>query len=85
MLHSQLPLTHGPLEVKDMMDFAQAYNGTYLHMIYNRLLSDLQPSGFTQAEIYRMLFGTESIPSQFIDRPLSKLKHDILEYLQIIP
>lgn len=76
---------HGPLEVKDMMDFAQAYNGTYLHMIYNRLLSDLQPSGFTQAEIYRMLFGTESIPSQFLDRPLSKLKHDILEYLHIIP
>lgn len=76
---------HGPIEVKDMMDFAQAYNGTYLHMIYNRLLSDLQPAGFTQADIYRMLFGTESIPSQFLDRPLSKLKHDILEYLHIIP
>lgn len=24
---------HGPLGVKDMMDFAQAYNGTYLHII----------------------------------------------------
>lgn len=76
---------HGPLEVKDMMDFAQAYNGTYLQIIYNLLQSDLQPAGFTQADIYRMLFGTESIPSQFLDRPLSKLKHDILEYLQIIP
>lgn len=75
---------HGSLEVKDMMDFAQAYNGTYLHMIYNLLQSDLQPAGFTQEEIYRMLFGTESIPSQFLDRPLSKLKHDILKYLHII-
>lgn len=26
----------------------------------------------------------ESTPSQFLDRPLSKLKHDILEYLHII-
>lgn len=75
---------HGPLEVKELMDFAQAYNGTYLHSIYNLLQNDLAIAGFTPQEVYRMLFGTESIPSQFLDRPLSKLKHDILEYLHII-
>lgn len=34
--------------------------------------------------MYKMLFGTESIPSKFLDRPLSKMKHDIMEYLGII-
>ena len=75
---------HGPLEVKELMDFAQAYNGTYLHTIFNMLSRDLGYSGFTQQEVYRILFGTESIPSQYLDRPLSKLKHDILQYLHII-
>lgn len=75
---------HGHLEVKELMDFAQAYNGTYLHVLYNLVSKDLAGAGFTQQAVYRMLFGTESIPSQFLDRPLSKLKHDILEYLQII-
>lgn len=75
---------HGSLEVKELMDFALAYNGTYLHTLYNLVSKDLSGAGFTQQDVYRMLFGTESIPSQFLDRPLSKLKHDILEYLHII-
>lgn len=75
---------HGSLEVKELMDFAQAYNGTYLHTLYNLVSQDLTGAGFTQQDVYRMLFGTESIPSLFLDLPLSKLKHDILEYLHII-
>lgn len=75
---------HGSLEVKEMMDFAQAYNKTYLLQIYNRMSMDLGALGFSQEEVYRMLFGAESIPSKFLDRPLSKMKHDILEYLGII-
>ena len=45
---------------------------------------DLVAVGFSQEEVYRMLFGTESIPSKYLDRPLSKMKHDIMEYLRII-
>ena len=75
---------HGNLEVKDMMDFAQAYNGTYLKSIYELVSKDLGVSGFSQEEIYRMLFGMESLPSKNLDRPLSKLKRDLLEYLHII-
>lgn len=75
---------HGVLEVKDMMEFAQAYNNTYLVQIYNKMRKDLGAEGFSQEDVYRMLFGTESIPSKYLDRPLSKMKHDILEYLGII-
>lgn len=75
---------HGPLEVKEMMDFAQAYSETYLQQIYSKMSADLEAAGFSQEEVYRMLFGTESIPSNYLDRPLSKMKHDILEYLGII-
>lgn len=75
---------HGSLEVKEIMEFAQAYNDTYLRDLYEKMKKDLQFVGYTQEEVYRMLFGTEAIASQFLDRPLSKLKHDILEYLHII-
>ena len=75
---------HGPLEVKEIMEFAQAYNYTYLRDLYEKMKKDLQFVGYTQEEVYRILFGTEAIASQFLDRPLSKLKHDILEYLHII-
>lgn len=75
---------HGSLEVKEIMEFAQAYNDTYLRGIYDKMKKDLQFVGYSQEEVYRMLFGTEAIASQFLDRPLSKLKHDILEYLHII-
>ena len=75
---------HGPLEVKEMMEFAQAYNNTYLQQIYNRMKDDFEAVGFDQKDVYRILFGTESVPSKYLDRPLSKMKHDILEYLGII-
>ena len=75
---------HGPLEVKDIMDFARAYRNSYLRQIHDQMCRNLCAEGFSQEDVYRMLFGTESIPSKFLDRPLSKLKHDFLQYLGII-
>ena len=75
---------HGPLEVKEMMEFAQAYSNTYLLQIYNQMKKDFGAVAFSQEDVYRILFGTESVPAKFLDRPLSKMKHDILEYLGII-
>lgn len=75
---------HGSLEVKEMMDFAQAYNNTYLQQIYDQISLELGAVGFSREDVYRMLFGTESVPSMFLDRPLSKMKHDILKYLGIM-
>lgn len=75
---------HGPLEVKEMMEFAQAYSNAYLLQIYNQMKKDFGAVAFSQEDVYRILFGTESVPAKFLDRPLSKMKHDILEYLGII-
>ena len=75
---------HGPLEVKEMMEFAQAYSNTYLLQIYNQMKKDFGAVALSQEDVYRILFGTESVPAKFLDRPLSKMKHDILEYLGII-
>ena len=75
---------HGNLEVKDLMDFAQAYNGTYLRGIYDMMREELGVAGFSQEEVYRMIFGTEALPSKTLDRPLSKLKRDVLGYLGIV-
>lgn len=74
---------HGRLEVEELMKFNYSYNAGYLKILYDELLYDFCPK-LSRAEVYRMLFGTELEPARFGERPMSKLKHDILEYLHII-
>lgn len=74
---------HGRLEVEDLMRFNSAYNDGYLKVLFEELLDKFCPK-MSKAEVYRMLFGTELEPERFGERPMSKLKHDILEYLHII-
>lgn len=76
--------THGDLEVKDLMDFATGYTDNYLRELFDKVLADYSIKGFSKADVFRMLFGAEYIPSKFLDRPFSKMKKDILEYLHII-
>lgn len=38
----------------------------------------------SQSDVYRMLFGAEMDSSYFLDRPLSKLKHDILVAIGVL-
>lgn len=75
---------HGDLEVKDIIDFAYTYSDGYLKNLFNKVLKDFSVKGLTQAEVYRMMFATELDSNKFANRPLSKLKKDILEYLGII-
>ena len=74
---------HGRLEVTELMRFNYAYNDGYLKVLFEELLNDFGTK-LTKAEIYRMLFGTELEPERFGERPMSKLKYDVLRYLQII-
>lgn len=69
---------HGVLEVKDIMDFALKNNVTYLKTLFTKVCADLHVD-YSQADIYRMLFGIEADIHQNNNRPLSKLKRDILE------
>lgn len=72
---------HVDLEVKDIYEFATKYSTANL---VNLLKQVGISSKISQEEAYRMLFGTELLSEKDNDRPLSKLKRDILRELKII-
>lgn len=74
---------HGRLEVTELMQFNSAYSDGYLKVLFDELLNKYCPK-MTRAEVYRMLFGTEFEPEKFGERPMSKLKYDVLKYLHVI-
>lgn len=76
---------HGDLEVKDLMNFATGFTDNYLRDLYQSVLSDFTTKGYTKEEVFRMIFGAEYLAEHTLDRPLSKLKRDILKYLNVIP
>lgn len=73
----------GSLEVDDLMRFNNSYSTGYLQILFSQILNNFCPT-MTKSEVYRMLFGTELEPDRFCERPLSKLKYDILKYLRVI-
>lgn len=74
---------HAPLEVKDLMTFQEAYPDCYLKNLLNNLVGDAT-GVMSRKDAYRILFGTEYDPDKFLDRPLSKMKHDLLEEMGVI-
>lgn len=75
---------HGDLEVKDLVDFAMGYTDNYLHDLFKNVLADFSTKGYTREDVFRMIFGAEYLPEHTLDRPLSKLKRDVLNYLNIL-
>lgn len=75
---------HGDLEVKDIMNFATGFTDNYLRDLYQNILSDFATKGYTQEDVFRMIFGAEYLSEKTLDRPLSKLKRDVLKYLNVI-
>lgn len=73
---------HAELEVKDIMDFDAAYERGYVNELMDNLLAKANGGrGLTRRDVYRMLFGVEYETDRFLDRPLSKLKRDLLEQI----
>ena len=75
---------HGDLEVKDIMNFARGYTENYLRDLFRSILSDFSSKGYTKSDVFRMVFGTEYYSEHTLNRPLSKLKRDLLVYLGVI-
>lgn len=73
---------HADLEVKDLMDFNDAYTEGYINSLIDTLF-DNNSQGLTKRDVYRILFGTEFDDDKFLDRPFSKLKRDILNQIGI--
>lgn len=71
---------HGNLEVKDIMKFNEAYTEGYIKNLFTKVLENSHGE-MTRHEVYRFFFGTEISSDKFLDRPLSKMKYDILKDL----
>lgn len=69
---------HANMEVKDILDFLYSNTPDYLNDLVSQVLKAKEGS-ITLEEAYKIIFGFESVSSKYLDRPLSKLKHDILE------
>lgn len=83
MMLQDIYAMHGELEVRDLMNFYNAYPAGYLKQLFENILKDCQCK-LNRSEIYSMLFGTEMNNYHFLDRPLSKLKHDILVAIGVL-
>ncbi len=72
---------HGELEVRDILLFK--YKNPSAHLKY--LLDDLLKGyKLNEESVYRMLFGTELVAKNDLNRPLSKLKRDILKQIGLL-
>lgn len=72
---------HSSLEVADLIEMATKNNGTYLKQVYDTILG-LYASGTDKVKAYRLLFGSEMMPLAYKNRPMSKLKRDIIEQIE---
>ena len=72
---------HSSLEVADLIELASKNNGTYLKQLYENILR-LYAGGADKLKAYRLLFGAEMMPPEYKNRPMSKLKRDIMEQIE---
>ena len=77
---NEIYANHGSLEVKDLMAFKEAYPPDYINTLFDLILRDSN-NKMSKADVYRFFFGTEMESDKFLDRPLSKMKYDILKEL----
>lgn len=74
---------HEHLEVEDLVKLQRACSGRYLMKLMNVVFRDLKPK-LNVREIIRMIFGVEIDAAHMNDRPMSKLKKDLLVQFRII-
>lgn len=68
-------------ELLDLLRTKQYFSDRYLSILKSNLLKDVIVS---KEDLYRLVFGTEYNETDFINRPFSKFKSDILKELGII-
>lgn len=68
-------------ELLDLIKTRQYFSDKYLSILSSNLLRDVIIS---KEDLYRIVFGTEYDSSNFMNRPFSKFKSDILKELGII-
>ena len=61
------------------MDFKDNYPDGYITYLMNRLRAENISGSLTQKDIFRMLFGIEYDEDKVLQRPLGKMKRDLIE------
>lgn len=70
---------HSDFELKDLLDLSQEYPGDYVDTLISNVMKDLNVS---KEDVYRLIFGVESNPDKYLDRPMSKFKMDIIKEIR---
>jgi ribosomal protein S8 len=71
---------HSNKELRDLLDLRLKYSENYIDTLINKTFKGTM----SKEEIYRMVFGIETIEEDYHKRPFSKFKHDIIEELKNI-
>lgn len=69
---------HANYELRNLIELATAYPKDYIEVIITKILKD---TSLTREDIFRMLFGIEMTPKQYLNRPFSKFKNDIINQI----
>lgn len=67
--------------LQDLLKTRQAYSDKYLTILSEQVLEGIKLS---KEELYRLAFGSHYNEDQFLERPFSKFKKDILTELNIV-
>ena len=70
---------HSDLELKDLMDLANANPKDYIGTLVNEVMAK---AGVDIESAYRMLFGIELYEEKYKNRPMSKFKNDIIRKIR---
>lgn len=70
---------HSGFELKDLIGLAQANPPDYISVLVNNVAKEL---GMNEEEAYRVLFEAEQKEDNYLARPMSKFKSDIIKKLR---
>ena len=70
---------HSGLELKELLELAAENHPDYITMLVNNVAAKL---GVNEADAYRILFGVEVEEENYLKRPMSKFKSDVMRKIR---
>lgn len=70
---------HSRLELKELVELAATNHPDYISTLVNEVMAKL---GVREEDAYRMLFGIETTEENYLKRPMSKFKNDIIREIR---
>lgn len=70
---------HDQLELKDIMDLKDCYPDEYVSNLMKSMLESQIHTSLKFEDIYRIIFGAEYNDDYVLNRPLGKMKNDIVK------